>query len=417
MNQKIIIIEPPYFILDEFERMAKAEGDDLYVISHEEKYLNNEKALPCDIRKEINLAKELITQKVGKPSAIITASEMYITQAAELGREFGTLRDSVDVIRASRDKDRMKETWIAKGVNTPKGMFYRSADSLKNGPRNWEYPVIIKPSLGYASCGVKRVDNDSELFEQLGKITLLNSMVFAKERLENMGFLVEEYIDGEEYSVDTLWYNGKPLCNGILSKGNASGPYYPDRLYYIDPQLSEAIKSKAFEASHQAVTAIGLNYGATHTEMRFKNGKFYVLESASRPGAGGYFYYLFEKAYGLNFFEIYYLIHSCPNEAEFWRRFEGLGKFKPVEEMYYFFYNIPFAKEGIIKSIEGIEDLRQSPGIFNLICFKKPGNIIYKEDMNSDYFCWILGGVSKTAIGNDIFEFVKGYDHIAYMNF
>lgn len=415
MKKKIVFVEPPNFIMEEFESIINREKDELYIISNEDRYVGRENCLRCDVRKDIEKVSDWISEKVKNPSAIITTSEMFVTQTAKLAQIYGLLRNPIETALITRDKAKMKEVWSRFEIMTPQSKYYFSSSELKKDIGNISFPVVIKPSIGYASCGVKKVNNQNELLEQVSKIFLLNSTIFVKEQLESIGFLIEEYVDGVEFSIDTIWYNGKPICDGIMSKGYADGPYYPDLLYYIDPDLEEETRKKIIDVSHRAVAATGLKYGGTHTEVRFKGGVPYVIESASRPGGGGVFFPLFEKAYGITFLEIFYFIHLCNTEEELTKlTIRNLTK-KPVD--YYFWYNLPSKKEGIIKSIEGLEELRNRPEILTYTCFKRPGNVMYQDDMNSDYFCSISGKVSRDVGKHNLEQFVRQYEEIVYILF
>jgi D-alanine-D-alanine ligase-like ATP-grasp enzyme len=414
MNKRIVVIEPPFFRIDTIKQIAAVEGDNVWFISNEARHEGLNGFFKCDVRSELDKASCFIRSQVEKPDAIVTFSEMFLTQTEKLADEFGVCRNGCNSVEISRNKSKMKKAWKDKNVLTPASQFYSSLKDME-GTIEFEFPVIIKPTLGYASCGVKKVNSFAELKEQIKKIVILNSTVIAREHLQGIGVLVEEYIAGEEYSVDTLWFDGEPICSGILSRGNQEGPYFPDRLYFADPQLDKAVESALLTASYEAVKAIGIAYGATHTEIRVKDGKPYVIESTSRPGAGGAFYYIFEKAYGIDFELIYHYITTCKTREEFDVCMKKLEK-KEKSPDYYFFYNIPYEKEGIIDSIEGFDELCKQEGVIKAVCFKRPGSILYMEDMNTDYFLWILG-TKASSDNTDIFSFAKKYDNMIRINF
>jgi D-alanine-D-alanine ligase-like ATP-grasp enzyme len=411
MNRKIVVIESPDFIMDVLEEIAAAEGDELTIVSNEGNHHGRKHWIKIDVRKDYETALQLVREQVGEPSAVITTQEMFLTQAAQMAHDFGLLRNPLQAIHVSRDKTLMKEVWSAAGVRTPQGAFYASAKALKEDAVNLRFPVIVKPSLGYASCGVKKVGDAAELQDQLRKIFLINSTVVAKEKLQNVGFLVEEYVDGDEFSVDTLWMDGEPVCNGILSKGNAQGPYYPDRVYYQDPHMSEEQRQKILDLSHAAVKAIGIVHGATHTEIRFKGDEPYVLETTSRPGAGGIFYELFEQAHGIDFHKIHYLLFVSRDREEL-RAQIGDALPSKATDVAWFWYNMPHEGSGIIKEIHGLDELRARPEIRKVMCYKKPGGMLYQDDLNSDYFCSLVGAFRPGADGEDIQDFVKQYDRV-----
>src|SRR5205807_9281029 len=126
-------------------------------------------------------------------------------------------RDPVTAVSAARDKAQMKRAWLTSGIRTPQGKFFPTVACLQEDLARLDFPVIAKPSAGFASCGVRKIDSSAELIDHLRSIFLFNSTVVARERLPETGFIVEEYIDGPEFSVDTIRFAGQPLCDRIMS--------------------------------------------------------------------------------------------------------------------------------------------------------------------------------------------------------
>lgn len=406
MKKKILVVEPSEYFYKQLLKIACKNGDNLYVIGNKNIYGEIENFIQFDIRGNLNQLVEDLEKKQIFPDAIYTPSEMFIVHTTSLANYYNLNYNSKEDVEKSRKKSEMKKYWEEKNVLTPKSFFYTSLSDLKNKLEHINYPLIVKPVTGYASCGVKKVNSEQELFEQLNKIFLLNSTTLAQEHLNQKGFLLEEYIDGEEYSIDTLWFEGEAICNGIMSKGNAKGPYYPDRLYYTDPNISKNLSENLIESSHNAVRALGIKHGATHTEIRVKENKIYVIETTSRPGAGGGFYELFNQYYNIDFAEIYYNIHlfRVPDVIDI--------KKDHVVDKYFYWYNLPLSNRGIIKEIFGLESFKQNNNISEIVCLKKIGDKVYEENINSGYFCWILGSIPVK--NNDIFKYSKKLESLVY---
>jgi biotin carboxylase len=357
----------------------------------------------------VDAAFDAIRDRVARPAAVLTTQEMFLTQAATLADRFGVLKDSVAVVTTTRDKARMKAVWAAAEVRTARSGFYRTAAEVR--PRSGElaYPVIVKPSLGYASVGVKLVASEDDLVAHLRQVSLVNSTVVAKERLADVGLLVEEYLDGEEYSVDTVWFDGRPMCDGVLSKGVPQGPYFPDRLYHLDPELDDERRKQVVALSHEAVTAVGVRHGATHTEIRFRDGEPFVLETTNRPGAGGVFHLLFRYATGVDFARAYYASLVSEDLAEFVAVAGQPAPGRPDPDGHYFWYNVPPPGTGVIREIHGLRELRSRPGVLLGLCYKKPGGALYGEGLESDYFCSVVGRADPAA-GTPIEDHVRQFD-------
>lgn len=413
MKKKIVLVETEKFIKERFKQIALEEGDTVYFLEGDNKDNEDKKYyIYCDLKSDFDKATDLIEQKLScKPDAIITVNESVLTQTVKLANVFGVSSESVDSVHTNRDKFEMKKVWMNKNVLTAKSKLYRSVKEVQDGIEEIDFPVIIKPSQGYASVGVKKVENKTELIEQVTKVFLLNFTVITKEKLGNTGILIEEYIDGEEFSVDTLWLDGKPLISGVLARDIPEGPYYPDRLYFIDTEMSENVYEKIKEASYAAVKATGLKNGASHTELRLKNDNIYIIETTSRPGAGGYFFeFVFKEGYKVDFTKVFYLINVIDDRAELNKRIDELD-LKIDEKECMFMYNLPYKGKGIIKAIHGLEELKQRPEVIECTCFKKPGDILYDEDMNAGYLVWITGHISQKNVRDELKKLQKIYDN------
>ncbi|MBE2280960.1 MAG: ATP-grasp domain-containing protein [Ignavibacteriaceae bacterium] len=408
MNKKLVFIEPPHFLIPIFEKFSKEYNDELFLISNHLKNYSGKNYFNCDVRENIDEARSYIRNTVINPDAIVTSTEMFLTQTAELNNEFNLRGNSIETILNCRDKAMMKIIWNEKNIPTPQSNFFRSKSELLGKADSLNYPVIIKPSLGYASCGVRKVNDKEELLKQMNKILLFNSTVIAREKLNDIGFLVEQYIDGDEYSIDTIWLDGKPLCDGIMSKGNAKGPYFPDLLYFVDPNIESEDMQTIVNTSHNAVLAMGMNIGASHTELRIMDGNPYIIETTCRPGAGGMFFYLFEKSMGLEFYRIYYLTYLYQDANVL---LDLINKPVKYSDKYYFLYNIPYPIKGIIKEINGVDELKKQKDVLQAMCFKDKGSVIYESDMNAEYLCWILGEADISIGKNDIHNYVKKFDN------
>ncbi|MEU8421325.1 ATP-grasp domain-containing protein [Micromonospora sp. NPDC048835] len=417
MRRKVVCVETPDFFLDEMERIAAEEGDEIWVLSPEGRHRDRPRAILVDPRTEHDRAVRELTRLIGQPDAVLTTQEMFLTQASAIADACTVARTPPAAVAASRDKARMKEIWLAAGVRTPRGIFRNAFGGPDLALDGLEFPLIAKPSQGFASCGVRKVTTRAELDEHLRKIFLVNSTVVAKERLDNTGFLIEEYVDGPEYSIDTVWFDGEPLCDGILTKGNAPGPYYPDRLYYMDPHLPTARADRIREISYRAVRALGVTNGATHTEVRFRDDEPFVLETTNRPGAGGLFYQLFTSASGVDFHRLYYLAATCADSAELRARAGGLTPKAVPDNEYPFWYNLPHRGSGVIRGISGLERLSARDEIDRCLSYKQPGGVLYPEGLEADYFVSVLGVYRPGPTDPPIADHVRRYDDMIEVTF
>ncbi|NUS04517.1 MAG: ATP-grasp domain-containing protein [Nonomuraea sp.] len=411
-----VCLESTEFFTRELARVAAAEGDRLLLVTAGPPPLDGFPSLVADAAADpAGSAAAIRARCVAEPvAAVLTEREVFLPAAAELAELLGVTGNPPSLVRAARDKARMKEIWSTAGVRTPVGHSFRSRAELD--PEAFSYPVIVKPARGFASCGVRRVDTPAELLEQTKKIALINATLVSRDSDRDAGLLVEECLDGEEYSVDTVWFEGEPVCEFLLSRGHPkllAGPYYPDRLYLLRQSLPEERRREVAALARAAVGALGIRSGATHTEVRLRGGVPYVLESSARPGAGGVFYELVRRAHEVDFTRALYLSLVCRDRAELDARLGPMRRRPVPEDTGYFWYNLPYRGAGLIEEIAGAAELERREDVLFCVWHKRPGGYLHAyNDLNPDYFCTVVGRHTAAQDGPTLEELVASYDRL-----
>lgn len=347
----------------------------------------------------------VIQEAMGTPLGIVSCIEQLSVNLARTAEWLGIPPGPVTACEILRSKSRMKSVWETAGVRTPSSALIQRTSELQSA--RLDYPVIVKPTHGAASAGVRIVGNEQELVKQIRQIFRFNATTLGNEAVEQPGALIEEYIDGEEYSVDTIWYKGQPLMDGIMSKGNPQGPTFPDRLYFTDPSLDEEIEQQLLALSHAAVSAAGVYSGASHTEIRMRKQEGYVLEAALRPGAGGCFYELFERATGLPFSEAFILVSLGAHSPDDIRYLKELSSRSAKHKTRMYWYNMGYKGYGIINSIHGTEKVLSNPYVSKLAIRKNTGDYLSPESDSFAYFGWITGQLPEPDPALDYHEWLS----------
>ncbi len=105
-------------------------------------------------------------------------------------------------------------------------------------------PFVIKPSVGFFSMGVYIV-SDAEAWEQT-KRSIYAEMAVVKdlyppEVLDSTAFIIEQYIDGEEYAIDAYFdADGEPVILNILKHVFSSSDDVSDRVYLSSKEIIES---------------------------------------------------------------------------------------------------------------------------------------------------------------------------------
>src|SRR5699024_7184535 len=135
-----------------------------------------------------------------------------------------------------RFKDRMRVAFESYGVISPD---YKILNSRKEmyALKDWEYPLVLKPSALMGSLGVVKVNSYEELPKKInyplcadfelnfdGEIYALSEMYSLPSTV-----LAEEYIDGKEYSVEGFVFQEEFYPIGITKKFIEKGPFFNEK--------------------------------------------------------------------------------------------------------------------------------------------------------------------------------------------
>ena len=141
---------------------------------------------------------------------------------------------------------------------------------------------VIKPVKGCFGSGVRVIDGRtsmqaliSEIKDELTK----NSAVLSNDVLTPDEFLIESYIEGDEYAVDMFYDNhGKPIITNIYHHPMPINPAYLHVLYYSSSEIFNGLHQPArdfFEKLNQRLQVTNL---PIHAEFRYHNEKLTPIE-------------------------------------------------------------------------------------------------------------------------------------------
>ena len=187
-------------------------------------------------------------------------------------------------------------------------------------PSPESYPFVVKPSVGFFSIGVHTVRSPDDW--KYAKHRILEDVPGAKNQfpahvLSQTRFLVESYIEGDEYAVDAYYdSNGEPVILNILEHRYASPDDVTDRLYTSSKQIIESLAQDAYEFLEGINRHIGIKNFPLHAEFRrSKNGCLVPIEINPLRFGGwcttGDFAY---HAWGFNSYE-YFMNGATPDWA------------------------------------------------------------------------------------------------------
>ena len=156
-----------------------------------------------------------------------------------------------------------------------------------------EYPLIVKPTDSSCSNGVTKVTAQEGLEAAIER---------AGSASKNGEILIEECIEGEEISVESISFEGKHYILTITDKETTGAPYFVETAHHQPSAKPEAIISKLKEYVIQIHDALGIDNGASHAEFKITaDGKIYFIEIGARGGGDFISYELVRLSTGYDY--------------------------------------------------------------------------------------------------------------------
>lgn len=218
------------------------------------------------------------------PILILPGSEKGVVLATRLSSDLNLLGNSYENIEAMTLKDKMQERLRDNGLRHIKGQVVSSPEEAIEFYDNENLEkVIIKPSYSAGSSSIKICLNKDEMIANINAL-LDDYNCFGNENTE---LLVQEYIEGEEYIVNTVSSLGKHRVTLVwkYSKVKTSdGSVIYDIMETLDElSLGEA---EMIEYAYKVADAIGIEYGPVHGEYMIDENGPVLIEVNCRPCGG-----------------------------------------------------------------------------------------------------------------------------------
>jgi len=229
----------------------------------------------------------------------VAALEEFDVITAGLIREHLRLPGMVSsTARLFRDKLAMRTEARRAGVNVPDFVHVLNYDELGEYMNRVPPPWVLKPRSDVSAFGIKKIEESEQVWRAIDALD-------ARERLHERSsyYLLERYIPGDVYHVDSLVVEGQVVFAGVNRYGrppmdvtHGGGVFLSHTVEYDSND-----RRGLFEINYQVLTALGLRQGAAHAEFikGATDGKFYFVEVAARVG-GAYIAEMLEAASGVN---------------------------------------------------------------------------------------------------------------------
>jgi len=212
---------------------------------------------------------------------VVPGSEPGVLLAEDLIASFGLRGNDAATKNWRRDKSAMQERIRECGIRATEQLQSGSvAEILQwcNGRNKW--PVILKPPMSGGTDGVYWCHNEADVqdaFKKTHGIRNVNGVM-------NENLLVQEYLDGTEYIIDCVSYEGKHVLSGIWVYSKKKDSERKCIMYdyaKLLPSTGE-LQDQLVDYTFKCLTALGISFGPSHTEVMMVADGPCLIETGAR---------------------------------------------------------------------------------------------------------------------------------------
>jgi biotin carboxylase len=345
--------------------------------------------LPLDVVKCAALADWAEQHKSKYNIAAVFAGADVAVSAAVINQRLGLPGIPVDVAEASHNKAKMKERWLRDGVSTPASEEVGNKNEARRLAAKHGYPVMVKAVDNSASRGTKVVGSEAELESAVEN---------AIRHSTTCSCLIEQFVEGEEQSVETVMHHGEQLRAGMVDRHYGFFPY-PIEVGHTNPShLPAEAQEQIFRVVGQAAHSLGIDIGPAKADMILTKRGPMILEMPARLSGGFHSQYTTPLALGMN-----------PIRAVM-RKSLGDDRFQedlvPTKQEFSLCHAL-FPPPGKIRNITGFQEAQALEGVKHIFLYKQVGETIEEYQNCADRPCYVIIHASSRERLWHIFEMVR----------
>lgn len=182
-----------------------------------------------------------------------------------------------DIAEQATNKVKMRRAFERAGIPQPQFRGVWEKEEARQAAKQLGYPLVIKPSDNMGGRGVRKLEDEDDFdvgFEM------------AKKNSTRGELIIEEYMDGEEFSTDSLLFDGELIHRVIADRIIEKEPYFIETGHVLPSQHPEDVQAQVLELAEQAAYALGITVGAAKGDVKLTKDGPKMVEMAARLSGG-----------------------------------------------------------------------------------------------------------------------------------
>jgi len=217
-------------------------------------------------------------------AALVPGFEYYVAMVSRISEKLGFIGLRPDTADCVRHKSKMRQRLSACGLRSPRFFEIRSVDDLEEAAHKIGFPAVAKADDLSGSVHVSKVED----------ILALESsyQIYHTDTWRDLGhssngvFLLEEYIDGPELSVEGfITASGEPVILSNTQKILGPEPAFVEVGHIVEAELEHETILQIRKYLTDVLHALQVTMGVFHAEIRLsKKGPVLIEIGARLPG-------------------------------------------------------------------------------------------------------------------------------------
>lgn len=236
-----------------------------------------DKALVANITSEEDMLRVAREEQID--GVIHPCSEVCMNVMGRLNDELGLSGISREQAIRATNKHLMREAFECGKAPSPKSILTKSTEDAWKQFMALGSDGILKPSRNSGSRGIAKVEKGIESKERF-----IEKYEVAYKESRDKSVLIEQFIEGPEFSIEIIVWNGEVNVLTVTDKKTTGTPHFVE-LGHSQPSCFPAADVAELKAAAVAgVKALGVNNCACHAEAKLMGGKAYLMEIGARLG-------------------------------------------------------------------------------------------------------------------------------------
>jgi len=319
---------------------------------------------------------------------VATFGETDQDRCAVIGEALGITTHSPQTVELVHDKHAMRVRLRETGIDTTASAVVADLAALRAFVGDHGFPCVVKPVAGAGSAGVAVVTHDSELASAFER---------ASGRFDGVpdaGVLIEQFHEGPQFSVEAFSELGEHQVVSITRK--FSDPTTFVELGHVaSAELSSEQQAKVYDYVERVLDALGVEFGATHTEIVLSEAGPRIIETHVRQG-GDEIPALTFDATGVDLAE--YVVRQTVGEKVLPDIRAVLAEDRPACCSAIWFVAAPAA--GVLADVNGVDEARNVKGVTEVQLLLRPGSAIGPLESSDSRVAYVraVGEMADVAV-------------------